>query len=190
VSAAVRVPRSYFIASYKNSHNGTDPDQTALDLLEKDELGHILQDVKNCTGITDDNKVTVNWYADGAASAPRGPVTVEASPVATLLESHMRDIAVAGLAGFSLFMVMMMVRKSSPTPLPLAIAAAAEKGPPRLKPETSIAGEVGESERTMEGMELDEEAVKTQQVVEQVSSMVSENPDAAANLVKRWLSRT
>jgi flagellar biosynthesis/type III secretory pathway M-ring protein FliF/YscJ len=42
----------------------------------------------------------------------------------------------------------------------------------------------------MDGMELDDEALKTQQVIEQVSSMVTENPDAAANLVKRWLQRT
>jgi flagellar biosynthesis/type III secretory pathway M-ring protein FliF/YscJ len=49
---------------------------------------------------------------------------------------------------------------------------------------------VGEGERTLDGMELDDEALKTQQVIEQVSDMVTENPEAAANLVKRWLQRT
>jgi flagellar biosynthesis/type III secretory pathway M-ring protein FliF/YscJ len=39
-------------------------------------------------------------------------------------------------------------------------------------------------------MELDEDALRAQQMVEQVKTMVSENPDAAANLVKRWLNRT
>ena len=53
-----------------------------------------------------------------------------------------------------------------------------------------VAGEVSEGDRTLDGMELDDDAVKTQQVVEQVSAMVAENPDAAANLVKRWLNRT
>jgi flagellar biosynthesis/type III secretory pathway M-ring protein FliF/YscJ len=53
-----------------------------------------------------------------------------------------------------------------------------------------MVGEVAEGDRTMEGMELDEESLKTQQMIEQVSSMVTENPDAAANLVKRWLNRT
>jgi flagellar biosynthesis/type III secretory pathway M-ring protein FliF/YscJ len=37
-------------------------------------------------------------------------------------------------------------------------------------------------------MEMDEDAVKAQQMVEQVKTMVKENPDAAANLVKRWLN--
>jgi flagellar biosynthesis/type III secretory pathway M-ring protein FliF/YscJ len=60
----------------------------------------------------------------------------------------------------------------------------------RLHSDAPVAGEVSEGDKTMEGMELDDEAVRTQQVIEQVSNMVSENPDAAANLVKRWLNRT
>jgi flagellar biosynthesis/type III secretory pathway M-ring protein FliF/YscJ len=39
-------------------------------------------------------------------------------------------------------------------------------------------------------MELDEDAVRAQQMVEQVAAMVDDNPDAAASLVKRWMSRT
>ena len=38
----------------------------------------------------------------------------------------------------------------------------------------------------MDGMELDDETMKSQQVVEQVTTMVKESPDAAASLVKRW----
>ena len=40
------------------------------------------------------------------------------------------------------------------------------------------------------GMELDEDSVKAQQMLNQVSNLVAENPDAAANLVKRWLNRS
>ena len=36
----------------------------------------------------------------------------------------------------------------------------------------------------------DEDTIKAQQMVEQVSTMVKENPDAAASLVKRWLNRS
>jgi flagellar biosynthesis/type III secretory pathway M-ring protein FliF/YscJ len=38
-------------------------------------------------------------------------------------------------------------------------------------------------------MEMDEDSVRTQQMLDQVSTMVKENPDGAASLVKRWLSR-
>ena len=41
----------------------------------------------------------------------------------------------------------------------------------------------------MDGIEVDTDSVRNQQIISQVSSMVKENPDAAANLVKRWLSR-
>jgi flagellar biosynthesis/type III secretory pathway M-ring protein FliF/YscJ len=36
-------------------------------------------------------------------------------------------------------------------------------------------------------MELDEDAIRAQQMLEQVSSMVRK-PDGAASLVKRWLN--
>ena len=39
-------------------------------------------------------------------------------------------------------------------------------------------------------LELDDDAVRTEQVREQVSTLVTENPDAAAALVKRWLNRS
>jgi flagellar biosynthesis/type III secretory pathway M-ring protein FliF/YscJ len=39
----------------------------------------------------------------------------------------------------------------------------------------------------LSGMELDEDAVQTQQMLDQVSTMVKDNPEAAASLVKRWL---
>jgi flagellar biosynthesis/type III secretory pathway M-ring protein FliF/YscJ len=42
----------------------------------------------------------------------------------------------------------------------------------------------------LDAMELDEDAVRTQQMLDQVSTMVAENPDGAATLVKRWMNRT
>ena len=53
-----------------------------------------------------------------------------------------------------------------------------------------IAGEVSEGGQTLDGMELDEDAVKAQQMVEQVSTMGKENPEGAAQMVKRWLNRS
>jgi flagellar biosynthesis/type III secretory pathway M-ring protein FliF/YscJ len=50
-------------------------------------------------------------------------------------------------------------------------------------------GEAVEGDPLMEGMELDEESAKAQQMINQVSALVEENPDAAANLVKRWMNR-
>jgi len=88
-----------------------------------------------------------------------------------------------------------MVRKS--TPAPLAMPSLAGVGPAaetasRVNPlgsGESVAGEVGTGNGALDGMEMDEDAVRTQQMLDQVSTMVKENPDGAAQLVKRWLSR-
>ena len=61
---------------------------------------------------------------------------------------------------------------------------------PRSAPPKTSPGIVGDGNATLDGMELDDDAIKAQQMVEQVSTMVKENPDAAANLVKRWLNRS
>jgi flagellar biosynthesis/type III secretory pathway M-ring protein FliF/YscJ len=191
IAAAVRVPRSYFVEAYKNDHKGSDPDDGALDQEIKDELDRIRQDVKSCTGITADAAVTVNVYSD---ATPTLSMTEPAANSHTmmLVETHARDIGVAGLAMFSLFMVLMMVRKSVPVPIPETVEETTKGGrsAPHIGGDTPLAGEVAEGDRTLDGMELDDEAMKTQQVIEQVSNMVTENPDAAANLVKRWLNRS
>jgi flagellar biosynthesis/type III secretory pathway M-ring protein FliF/YscJ len=89
----------------------------------------------------------------------------------------------------SLFMVSMMVRKGNP--LPAAAAIAMPTMPmPVLDASESLAGEVSEGKQMLDAMELDDDAVRAQQMLDQVSSMVEENPDAAAGLVKRWLNRS
>ena len=52
-----------------------------------------------------------------------------------------------------------------------------------------VTAEVGEGGQTLDGVELDEESLRNQQVLEQVSTLVKDNPDAAANLIKRWMNR-
>ena len=105
---------------------------------------------------------------------------------------HMKEIVLGVLTLVSLFMVTMVVRKGgAPAPAaPAAAAAAPANGPtPVLEAGSELAGEVGSGGTTLDGMELDEDAIRTQQMLEQVSSLVKENPDSAATLVKRWLNR-
>jgi len=94
------------------------------------------------------------------------------------------------LAAVSLFMVSMMVRKSTPAPVQFVAPSIGPIGPMTLDAREELAGEVGGGDPMLEGMELTDEAIKTQQILEQVGTMVNENPDAAANLVKRWMNRT
>jgi len=61
--------------------------------------------------------------------------------------------------------------------------------PPTILSGETLAGEATSGGAHLDGMELNEDAIKAQQMVEQVSTLVRENPDAAASLVKRWLNR-
>jgi flagellar biosynthesis/type III secretory pathway M-ring protein FliF/YscJ len=103
------------------------------------------------------------------------------------LRSHGKEIALGLLAVVSLFMVSMMVRKASP--VAVAQPQVERPAPAQMSPPEDVAGEATQGDQTMEAVEIDDHAVKTQQMITQVETMVKENPDAAANLVKRWLNR-
>ena len=103
------------------------------------------------------------------------------------------------LALISLFMVSMIVRKGGRvTSNPSLAGVGGMAGPiggfldarsAALNSEEDATPIFGGGKPAMEGVELDPESYKAQQMVEQVTSMVEENPDAAASLVKRWLSK-
>ena len=105
------------------------------------------------------------------------------------IRSYGREIALGSLAVVSLFMVSMMVRKGGPVAVAVPAGIGGMMPMPVLDASEALAGEVSEGKSMLDAMELDEDAVRAQQMLDQVSSMVEENPDAAAGLVKRWLNR-
>jgi flagellar biosynthesis/type III secretory pathway M-ring protein FliF/YscJ len=189
MGAAVRMPRSYFVNMAKALSNSTaEPAMATLQPIIDGELERIRSEVASCTAIKDAQAVVVSMYNDfpsvthaAADAAPTGTI------VATL-NSYGKEIAVGLLAVVSLFMVSTMVRKGAPAPI--IAQATAPRETPNLDAGIAIAGVVGEGDSMLDGMELDQDAVRTQQMLDQVSTLVGENPDAAANLVKRWLNRT
>ena len=99
----------------------------------------------------------------------------------------MKEIALGALALVSLFMVSMMVRKG--TPAPIIVPKPERSSASATLTTEAIAAEANEGLQSMDGMEVDDDSVRTQQMIGQVSSMVKENPEGAASLVKRWLNR-
>jgi flagellar biosynthesis/type III secretory pathway M-ring protein FliF/YscJ len=186
LAAAVRVPRSYFAGIYKmnNPSAQKEPDDAALEPLLTAELPKIRNEVKKCTHIASDDDISVEPYTDvmpAALLAASQTTSVAArgggNAVTAMLSDHYKEIGVGVLALMSLFMVSGMVKKSAAAP---AVAAPPiELGEaPALAAAEEIAGE------------MDADALKSQQMVEQVSAMVKDDPDAAANLVKRWLNKS
>ncbi|MGB7156741.1 MAG: flagellar M-ring protein FliF C-terminal domain-containing protein [Tepidisphaeraceae bacterium] len=189
LSAAVGVPRSFFVKAYKTMSASTaEPTQAALLPIIESESEKFRSAVVASTAIQDPSRVVVSVYDDSPPPLIVSAAAVPSGSLASALGDHGKEIAIGALALISLFMVSMMVRKSTPAPI---IAAAPEsRETPQLDGMGEVAGIVGEGDSLLDGMELDEDAVRTQQMLDQVQTMVAENPDAAANLVKRWLNRT
>jgi flagellar biosynthesis/type III secretory pathway M-ring protein FliF/YscJ len=190
VSAAVRVPFSYFVTRYKATNSSAqEPDEKTLKPMVDTELASIKTHVMKATGLKSEDDVSVDayWEAVPVLAAADAVEMTTAASVGSMVTSHVKEIAIGALAVVSLFMISMMVKKGTPVPI-LVPPMELHEAPP-LAADEDIAGEVGEVGAMLDGMELDDDAIKAQQMVEQVATLVKENPDGAANLVKRWLNK-
>jgi flagellar biosynthesis/type III secretory pathway M-ring protein FliF/YscJ len=190
LSASVRIPRTYFIQAYKNENSGKESDDpNAMTAYINAQLAQIRGAIKGCAPIPNDDALFVGQYSD--VMPPDTPIEQQAaasSPFAGVIGRHVKEVGVGVLAVLSLFMVSMMVRKGPPV-TPAVQDTQAEVAERTLDGNESVIGNAAENNASLDGMELDEETVKAQQMLDQVQQMVTSNPDSAANLVKRWLSR-
>ncbi|MDB5294880.1 MAG: fliF [Phycisphaerales bacterium] len=193
----VRVPRSYLVRAAKNGDpTAKEPDAASLDNAAKAEFAKIRRAVGALTQITSQDAITVDDFVD-AVPVP----TVQlagAGGIGAVVTSNVKEIALGGLAIVSLFMMSMIVRKGAPIPVhSVATSAAAgggataklPSGPTTLSAFEAMVGEVAAQDPTLDGMELDDDTIKTQQMLSQVTSLVSESPDTAAQLIKRWMNQ-
>lgn len=190
-STAIRIPRSHFIQSLKKDDSAAkDPDETAIQGQFKKELASWVKTAKDAIGMRSEENISIEMYYDNneAMVAGIGDSAAGGPGFASTIGKHSREVAVGLLAVVSLFMLMNIVKKGSPTPAAIVEVPPVET--PHLGGLEDIAGIAGNNASTLDGLELDESAVKSQQMVEQVATMVKENPEAAANLVKRWLNRS
>ena len=196
--AAVLVPRSYVVTILKlGKQNAPDPDEQQIEAWFNKELPKYQKLVMSAVGLASIEAVSMALYTDliplppaGEAGAPVQPGVLSTASLTAMAGTHSREIVLGGLAVVSLFMVSMMVRKGSPGAVAVAGGAAPTTPMPVLDATEALAGEVSEGKSMLDAMELDEDAVRAQQMVDQVAAMVEDNPDAAASLVKRWMSRT
>lgn len=205
INASIGVPKSYFIRLFQNSTKGdatAQPDPAVLDALVLSETEKIksyitpLIDTKAIEGATA-GTVAVTMVSDFGAGAFVGNTnaTVEGASVAggvaggggSATDGLVKYISLGGLAVISLAMMFMMVRKASvreemPSAsemvgIPPALAAA----------ESDLVGEADEASPALEGLELNDDAIRRSQMLDQITEMVSNTPEDAANLLRRWM---
>ena len=101
--------------------------------------------------------------------------------------SLLKYLLLGTLALLSLLMMFLMVRKAGVSSQVLT-ANEIVGIPPKLPTDLSeVVGEAEESAPAMEGVELDAEALRRNQMLGQISNMVRQNPDEVADLLRRWI---
>ena len=182
-----------------------------LEAYEQEVIAGLTRTVAGLLNLRDEASVVVNTYADagGLTAQAAGMLGADGLPLAgasgegpagisRLVTDYGRPTAVLALAAVALFLVSSAVKKSVPaagassvpaTPSAAELAAwGAGDGVRLVGGEDMLAGEAGGADSLLVGHEVAEEHLQAGQMVEQVQSLVKENPDAAAALVRRWIN--
>jgi hypothetical protein len=203
INASIGVPRSYFVRLFQEREGKPDaqPDAATIDMLVQTETEKIknhvtpLIDTGAMEGATA-GTVNVSIIPDFAmAVLPGSPTTgpgngsagAESIGGSLVGDGLVKYVSLGGLAILSLTMMFMMVRKASvrealPTAqelvgIPPALAAA----------DGDLVGEADEASPALEGVELNDDAIRRSQMLDQITDMITKTPDDAANLLRRWM---
>jgi flagellar biosynthesis/type III secretory pathway M-ring protein FliF/YscJ len=199
-----------------NHDDKIDPTDEQLQPVVDRYLKKIQLSARQAIGAKTDDQVRVDWFDDTLQLAMTPPAPVSAGlfaggSVGTVMGQYAKQAILGALAGGALLMMLMMVRKSAPS---LAGADAdtnvflgsgsggggtsnsagrvggkKRKGsdPGALDVGEDVFGEAGAGEAVLTGIELDDETLQSRKMVDEVSTMIKENPENAASLVKRWI---
>ncbi len=204
INAIISVPRSYFVATYRQDLNDADavPDDAALTSLVVRETSRIKAAVEPLIDtVALENAVLGTVVVDmipdfghpgvlpaGAGDSPvaRWVGTGSGGGAGAIDSSLLKQLGLAALALLALLLMLLMVRKAGvrePLPTPAEMA-----GMPAPLSTGDVVGEAEESDVALEGVELDVEALRRYRMISQVNDMVKKNPDEVANLLRRWIS--
>ena len=204
-TASINVPRSY-VASIHKAASGTEaePTDTELDPIKALERTRIQGLVQNVLMSMDSDDVQVGFYYDLKpgeavfADAPGGLALGGIAPASSwwsALETYVPKIGLGLLGIVGLVSMTRMVRKSAqiaetsrPKPLESDLDVSTDSEG-ILTVEGGPVGMAGVQEGYLTGHEVDDETLRSHELREQVSTMVEENPDNAADLIRRWVEQ-
>lgn len=204
VTASVNVPHSY-LARILQSQGVEKADKAAIQKIADAELPKIRDVVKPLINAADDEQLVVNWYYDMPEDVIADTQASSEAGFLALAKDYGPQAGLAMMVFFSLFMVIRIAKKAQATIAVSSPAAAAAAGGGGLgggwsggfgsvggglEPLGSGHATVGvatEMDSVMVGHEVDESLVRTQQIVNQINQMVSEDPATPAGIIDSWV---
>ncbi len=188
INVSIVVPRSYFVSVFMASNPESDPPaDDALQPLVDTELMKIEDLVRTQVDAEREPKITTSMAYDAdflvpATSGPSGIMAVltgdNGGPTGWVTASALGLVAL----GFMFY----MVRKSTRVEALPSVEELAGL-PPSLPADDDLIGEVEEVDTGMQGVELDENELRSRKMADQISEMIKENPEEAATLLNRWV---
>ena len=208
MSVAVRYPRSFFIHLAQEMSGDKEAIPTEQEIQAQIDLKapELRQTIMGAVGLIptvpeDEARVVFGTYLDDTYAASFGigsEIEIAGGgtmgSLGSLARGYSKQIAVSALALMSLFMVLMMVKKAS-GPIELedsdseALMSPGKRPIDVMSPEDSNFAEAEDAGGLLAGMELDESTVQSQQMLEQIRSMVEDAPDKVAGLVSKWAAQ-
>ncbi len=210
MTASISLPRSYFEKIYKlriAKDPKADPDDIMLKPVIDANFERIRGQAKNTIGAKTDDQIRM-WITLTTPSASRrkSPAWADrpcrpahrSAPSVTL---YAKQGVLAVVALGALGMMLMMVRRAVPAGAgedldTHVFSGSGNSAGRRKKGEATnmdvgddVFGEANEGDAVLTGIELDDETLKSRKMVDEVSTMIKDNPENAATLVKRWMTK-
>ncbi len=206
MTASISFPRSYFEKIYQLRYAKDPkamPDDTALKPVLADYFERLRSLAKNVIGAKTDDQIRIDYFDDTigapAMAAMTGTELASSASIGSYVNLYAKQGVLFMLAAGALGLMFMMARKAAPAGdagMDTNSFATAGAGGRRRKAETGnmdvgddVFGEANESAAVLTGIELDDETLKSRKMVDEVSIMIKDNPENAASLVKRWLTK-
>ncbi len=202
--ASVNVPRSYLAAIFRSIQN-KEPTDLDLEKFAMPELTKIKNQVMKTLAMTGEDeeqkRVQVDWFPDDMTLMPGGPEAQAGAGegVINLVQTYGSKAGLGALAAFSLLMMLMLVRRAAegpvlpgeepPSPQVIRLRSGRKKGDDAIDMNMGdeVVGEAEASDALLVGKEVDERTLQSQKVIDQVTEMVKEDPEAAVGILRRWM---
>lgn len=201
-TATVSIPRSFIVSLYKlKNAEAAEPSDEDLAAEQQAEVARVTKVVQRVVMADDPSDIQVavvpDLRLDGEGALGWGDAGValgvnmdgRAPSAVELARSYGPQAGLGLLAFMSMIMMMRIVRKSSQMVKKLGPMGEeideGEGGILNVGP--TAVGQAAASESVLLGREVDDETVRYAQLGEEVSRMVDDDPEGAADLIRRWV---
>jgi flagellar M-ring protein FliF len=192
-TVAVGIPSSYFEKVWhernpaKEGEEPKTPDSAALDAVREEVLGQVRKHVVTLltpllppdTAQNMADLVTITTFQDIKPGALPGPSTMQ--KVLAWLGQHWSTLGLIGLVGAGLLMLRSMVR-GVPPPEPSTVSL-------RIAATPEVQSEPGETAEIVAAKRLRRLVGGGPNLRDELSELVKEDPDAAANILRTWIGQ-